>query len=56
MKIPLTEEQSAVLREWISDSAITLHIGEGHGGPGLYASVADMPEEGAEFIAALPCR
>jgi hypothetical protein len=51
MKIVLNEEQSAALREWISDSSVTLHVAEGHSGYGLYASVNDYPEEGAEFIA-----
>lgn len=54
MKIRLNEEQSKTLREWISDSDVTLHIGDGHSGPGLYVSINDMPEEGAEFIAPMP--
>ncbi|MNX74672.1 hypothetical protein D3C86_1061180 [compost metagenome] len=29
---------------------ITLQVGEGHSGPGMYASYTDMPEEGAIFL------
>lgn len=47
----IDEEMAGLLRQTIGDdgepNAIKLHIGDGHSGQGLYASLADHPEEGA---------
>ena len=37
--------------EW---PALRLQLGDGHSGHGLYLSLSEYPEEGAEFLAAIP--
>lgn len=56
MKIKLHEEAAQALKDWLGDDPaqpITLHIGEGHMGEGLYVSLNDYPSEGAEFLCGL---
>jgi hypothetical protein len=43
----------AVLGDEREFSPLTIHVGEGHSGTGLYISFSEYPEEGATFIAPL---
>jgi hypothetical protein len=55
MQVQLTEEQVMALKEWMDDgdggpTSITLTYGEGHSGRGLYVSLTEYPEEGADLL------
>ncbi len=52
MKIEISSESARALRDWIGEenNEVTLHVGPGHSGDGLYVSSADYPEEGSDFL------
>ena len=48
-----------LLRDWLNDgdgglNDVTIHVGRGHGGPGLYVSLTEYPEEGAALLVEAP--
>jgi len=55
LRIDLTEEQAALLRDYIGegDREITLAVLDAHAGFGLYAFDTDYLDEGCEFICAM---
>lgn len=58
MKVKLERGAVQSLKDWINDgdggiNEIVLFVGDGHSGHGLYVSLAEYPEEGAEFLGSL---
>lgn len=55
----LDEVAARTLRDWLNDgdgglNDVTIHVGRGHGGPGLYVSLTEYPEEGAALLVEAP--
>lgn len=56
MKFVLSEEACRALRDYLGTEktadGITLHVGPGHSGDGVYVSATEYPEDGADFLGA----